>query len=96
MPEKRMLIISPKDNVGVVIEDVKAGDYCVFGSTMVKAVEDIPFPHKIALYDLNEEDHIVKYGEVIGHAIMEISAGSLVHVHNMGCRRGTHDKEGKV
>lgn len=27
MPEKRMLIISPKDNVGVVIEDVKAGDY---------------------------------------------------------------------
>ena len=96
MPTKRMIIISPDDNVGVVLEDVKKGDVCSYMDVHVTALEDIPFPHKIALKDFDPEDKVVKYGEAIGHATRSIPKGSLVHAHNIGCRRGTHDKEGKV
>lgn len=96
MPNKKMLVIHPKDNVGVVLEDVQKGDLCVFQDLSVTAEEAIPFPHKIALYDLEAETPVIKYGEVIGHATGNIPRGSLIHTHNMGCRRGTHDEEGKV
>lgn len=96
MALKKMLIITPKDNVGVVLEDAAAGDECAFGDIAVTAAEDIVFPHKIALDDMPEETPVIKYGEAIGHAITFIPKGSLVHSHNMGCRRGTNDGEGKV
>jgi len=96
MAVKKMLIITPKDNVGVVLEDAAPGDVCVFEDIEVTAVEAIPFPHKIALRGLKAEDNVIKYGEAIGHAITTIPAGSLIHSHNMGCRRGTNDEEGKV
>ena len=96
MAIKKMLIITAKDNVGVVLEDVLAGDLCVFEEKELVAREDIPFPHKISLVDLNAEDNVIKYGEAIGHALTAIPAGSLIHSHNMGCRRGTNDEEGKV
>lgn len=91
-----MLIITPKDNVGVVLEDVQKGDVCKFGDINVTAAEDIQFPHKIALNDMEPETKVIKYGEAIGHAMIRIPKGSLVHSHNMGCRRGTNDEEGKV
>lgn len=96
MSVKKMIIISPKDNVGVVLEDIKEGDICSYKGTQITAITDIPFPHKIALTDINEENYIVKYGGIIGHATKSIKKGEMVHVHNLGCRRGTHDKEGKV
>ena len=96
MAVKKMLIITPKDNVGVVLEDVKKGDVCVFEDVTVTAFEDIAFPHKIALQKMPPETLVVKYGEVIGHAMVEIEQGALVHSHNMGCRRGTNNREGLV
>lgn len=91
-----MLLITPQDNVGVVLEDVNKGDICVFENVSVEAKEDIAFPHKIALIDMPPETLIVKYGETIGHALTYIPRGSLVHSHNMGCRRGSVNKEGLV
>jgi altronate hydrolase len=91
--EKKMLVISEIDNVGVVLEDVKKGDRCVFKAISVIAAEDIAFPHKVALTDFKAEDFVIKYGEHIGHALVPIPKGSLVHSHNMGCRRGTDKRE---
>ncbi len=96
MAIKKMLIITPQDNVGVVLEDVHPGDICTFEGTSIPVQEEIPFPHKLALVDLPPETLVVKYGEAIGHATVPIRAGCLVHTHNMGCRRGTNDREGKV
>ncbi len=78
------------DNVAVAIEDVKAGDIveCVFiedksEGPRVKALEDIPLGHKIALTDIKAGERVIKYGRPIGVAVRDIKAGEHVHVHNI-------------
>jgi altronate dehydratase len=48
-----------------------------------KALEGIPFGHKIALIDLKKGDPIIKYGEKIGLASRDIKIGEWVHTHNV-------------
>ena len=43
----------------------------------------IPFGHKIALFDINRGDEIIKYAEVIGRATKAIRKGDCVHIHNV-------------
>jgi len=69
---KRMLIINPADNVGVVMEDVEQGDEVTDQDTKVVALENIEFAHKIVLRDLVQGDEIIKYGESIGYALKPI------------------------
>ena len=45
--------------------------------------EDIPIYHKIALDDLPAGAAVRKHGHVIGHATEAITAGTLVHIHNV-------------
>jgi altronate dehydratase small subunit len=52
---------------------------------------DVPYGHKIALYDLKKGDHIIKYGECIGAASKDIAKGDYVHVHNLEALRGRGD-----
>ncbi len=86
--ERRMLIIHPDDNVGVVLEDVQPGDLCRAEGRTVTAVEPVPFPHKIALEAIPAGADVRKYGQPIGYALRAIPAGALVHNHNIDCRRG--------
>lgn len=85
---KKILILNGKDNVGVVLEDFKEGDYTLVKDKKIVAKEAIEFGHKIALKNLAKEDAVCKYGEEIGYAIKKIDMGQWVHKHNMGCRRG--------
>jgi len=39
--------------------------------------------HKIALKDIAVGQSIVKYGEPIGEAKIEIKAGDWIHIHNI-------------
>lgn len=84
----RLLVINEKDNVGVLLEDSKKGDYCKYMDEEIKILEDIHFGHKIALKDFSKEEIVYKYGEEIGYALEEIAKGQWIHNHNMGCRRG--------
>jgi len=79
-----VIVINPKDNVGVVIEEIKKGE-TVTGEAKVsiRAVDDIPRNHKIALVDIPAGAPIKKYGETIGSAGSAIAAGSWVHTHNL-------------
>ena len=53
--------------------------------TLVK--EAIPFGHKVAIRNITAGEKIIKYGEVIGEATVDIMPGQHVHVHNLvGCR----------
>lgn len=52
---------------------------------------DVPYGHKIALCDLKKGDRIMKYGECIGAASMDIKKGDYVHVHNLEALRGRGD-----
>ncbi len=84
----------PQDSVAVVVvEGVKAGQELT-GWIMdadrtisLKARQDIPIGHKLALKDIKNGETIIKYGLDIGRAIADISAGSHAHVHNIKTKR---------
>ena len=87
MRKHRAIVLNEKDNVATMLSDVKRGDYVevVFQgrSWTIKALKDIPFGHKIALKEIHEGEHVIKYGEIVGVATKEIRKGEHVHVHNL-------------
>ena len=76
------LKISPEDNVAVALKDLTKGQILNTGSESVTLKQDLPRGHKVALKDIPNTQHIIKYGEVMGKATQDISAGEHVHVHN--------------
>jgi (2R)-sulfolactate sulfo-lyase subunit alpha len=94
MSAPHFLVHSPKDNVGVVVvEDLKAGTAMLGVITEtdetleLKAKDDIPIGHKVALKALKEGDTVVKYGEDIGRMVADVGVGEHVHVHNLKTKR---------
>jgi altronate hydrolase len=79
----KVLKINEKDNVAVVLADIKKGEVIELGGTVVTAAEDIEKGHKIAFYDIQTNENVIKYGFSIGHATKPISAGEYVHTHNI-------------
>ena len=79
--------IDRKDNVAVVLGAVEKGWEVVWTkdseTASVQAMDTIPMYHKIAVRDIPAGEPVVKYGEHIGIAAMDIPVGSHVHVHNM-------------
>lgn len=88
-----MLIINPRDNVGVVLEDVIKENTLNYKNIEVVAKENIEFAHKVALKDFAVGEVILKYGESIGYALKEIKRGEWIHIHNMDCERA---REGRL
>lgn len=83
-----------RDTVAVVVvEGVKAGDDLTGwimddDRTMtLKARQNIPIGHKIALRDMQVGDTAVKYGVEIGRVVTPIAAGEHAHVHNIKTQR---------
>lgn len=93
------LIVNMHDNVATVFRnDVQAGEELLVRDKTGQSFEmtvlnDIPYGHKLALRDIAKGEHIVKYGESIGLAVVAIRAGEHVHVHNLESARGRGDLE---
>ena len=88
------LVHSPKDNVGVVVvEGLHAGTDMLGVITetdktlTLKASNDIPIGHKVALKPLKQGDTVIKYGEDIGRMTADAAAGEHVHVQNLKTKR---------
>ena len=89
--------VSSNDNVAILLEDIKKGETCDYDAeNPLKANQDIPFGHKIALRDIAIGEDIVKYGHIIGYATQPISQGDWVHNHNIRSDRGRIKKERPV
>jgi (2R)-sulfolactate sulfo-lyase subunit alpha len=77
------------DDVAVVITDVAAGDevraVTLEGKevAVVRAAENIPLGHKIALREMEEGKEVIKYGRTIGQATRTIAKGAHVHTQNV-------------
>jgi (2R)-sulfolactate sulfo-lyase subunit alpha len=89
----QFLIHEKADTVGVATVDIKA-DETAEGLYMdsqekirVKALQDIPLGHKIALKDHKVEESVIKYGHDIGKVVANIQKGGHVHIHNLKTRR---------
>jgi (2R)-sulfolactate sulfo-lyase subunit alpha len=77
----------------VVVEGVKSGAELT-GWVMdddrtiqLRARQDIPIGHKIALKDMAVGDTVMKYGIDMGKVVAPISAGEHAHVHNIKTKR---------
>lgn len=68
--------ISDKDNVAIAVNDIPAGTLVMDG---VRAKQDIPQAHKIALRDIPEGGKIIRYGVVLGYAINPIGKGQWIN-----------------
>ena len=100
MQTKLALKVDDLDNVATVFDnDVAAGTEVTVrdkkGNTVSITVRsDIPYGHKIAVAEIPAGGHIIKYGESIGQADVDIHTGDYVHVHNMKALRGRGDLQG--
>ena len=85
---ENILIIHPRDNVGVALRTIGAGEQ-VLAQRMegFPALESIPVSHKIALRDISVEEEIIKYGETVAVSIRNIKKGEWVHTHNLESKR---------
>ena len=89
----KFLVHAKEDHVGVAVEDIRAGEAVegVFledeSTVTVKAIQDIPLGHKIALASIDQGMTVKKYGESIGKAVVSIKPGEHVHVHNLKSAR---------
>ena len=89
----QFLVHEKADNVGVATVDIESGQVAK-GLYMdnqegleMKALQDIPLGHKIALKDLAADTSVIKYGADIGRVVAAIKAGEHVHIHNLKTRR---------
>jgi len=90
----QLLVHDQKDNVGVVVvEGLAAGTdmLCVVtaddSSFNLRARDDVPIGHKVALKDIAAGDTAIKYGEDIGKFVADVKKGAHVHTHNLKTKR---------
>ncbi len=89
--------MKPIDNVAIALEalpsdvgiEVKLSDN---KSLKLTLKENISFGHKFAVKPIRSGEVVLKYGEVIGKAVRDITEGEHVHVHNLEGTRGRGDK----
>lgn len=91
------LKVNAQDNVATVFaNDVLAGDMVTVrdkkgNEEEILALNEIPYGHKIALFDITKGEPIIKYGEKLGVASAKIAKGAHVHVQNLESVRGRGD-----
>jgi (2R)-sulfolactate sulfo-lyase subunit alpha len=87
--KKGILLHEASDDVGVAAMDIQTGEevqaVTLEGApvTTIKAIEDIPLGHKVAMRDMAENHHVQEYGRTIGFVFRVIKFGEHVHVHNI-------------
>ncbi len=81
------------DDVGVAVEDLKAG--ALIGAVTLEGqpagsvtlINDVPLGHKVAMKDIAKGKDVIEYGRVIGFAAEAAPCGSHVHTHNLKTKR---------
>ena len=80
-------MIDEIDNVVTCVEEVSKGSEVYYRKgdeiLSLKAEEDIPYCHKIALKDFANGDEVIKYGEMLGKTTEAIAKGHWVSDKNM-------------
>jgi altronate dehydratase small subunit len=81
------ILIHESDNVVTALADIPAGKQVRYRmadeTTVLAAMEKIPAFHKVAVREIRKKEPIRKYGEIIGHALVDIGKGQHVHSHNL-------------
>jgi altronate dehydratase small subunit len=93
------IIIHPLDNVATALTLIPSDSPVALrkGDSVYRIVtrEEIPRGHKVALVAVRKGDEIVKYGDPIGRATIDVQPGCHVHIHNLESQRGRGDLKKK-
>ncbi|WP_146520363.1 UxaA family hydrolase [Stieleria varia] len=84
----RLIHLDPIDNVAIATEGIGLGITAVVRDREVTSRTAIPRGHKIAVCRVEKGQPLVKYGQPIGVATVDIEIGDHVHTHNV---RDQHD-----
>lgn len=75
----KFLILNPVDDVMVALQALQPGEQ-VDGTAIL---DPVPFGHKVARRALAKGQPVKRYGQIIGFATQDITAGQHVHTHNL-------------
>lgn len=75
--------LHPKDNIGVAVRNLNAGEVISLGSEQITLAQEIPMGHKFAVTAVVADSPVLKYGQSIGVTTDAISPGEWVHTHNL-------------
>jgi len=81
--KRRCVVLDDRDNVATVVETLKKGEVVEVGAKNITLLRDIPEGHKFTLTKIPKGRYVIKYGEWIGRATVEIPVGDHAHVHNV-------------
>ncbi len=73
---------TPKDNVGIICNAFGLSK----GTTVLENIvltEDIPMGHKVALSDIDKDDAVIRYGQIIGYADINIQRGEWINENKL-------------
>lgn len=95
--EINALLMDVHDNVVTCVKEVPAGSMVSYRKgdeiCSLEAKETIPYCHKIALEDLQVEQDVLKYGELIGRTSAPIAKGCWVSHNNIYSVPRDYDSE---
>jgi altronate hydrolase len=83
--------LRPEDNIAVAARPLPAGAELEYNGDVLTPDRRIGMGHKIALRTIKKGEPIYKYGQIIGFAGQDITAGSHVHTHNVSAERFERD-----
>lgn len=81
--DRRLLRLSPDDNICVVTTTIEAGETLVFEGRSLRFLDRVPLGQKVALVPIAFGEKVRKYGAPIGSAKQPIQPGQHVHTHNL-------------
>lgn len=81
--DRRLLQLSPDDNVAAAAQAISAGEAILIFGQCVTLPRDVPTGHKLAIRPIAAGAKVLKYGAPIGTATCDIRPGDYVHTHNV-------------
>jgi hypothetical protein len=92
--QRTVLFLNSADNIAVCLKDFTPGEVITQDGYTIKVLNSIPRGHKVATKSIAKNDGVIKYGERMGHATVDIQIGEHVHTHNvLGDRVSTESNE---
>ena len=74
--------LNPSDNLVIALSDLAQGVQPA--GLDVALTEAVPRGHKIASRAIPAGEVVLRYGQIIGQALVDIAAGAHIHGHNLG------------
>ena len=91
------LLMNPADNVVTTVTEIAQGaDVCFMKgceTIVLRAEEDIPYCHKVALADIAVGSDVIKYGESLGRLVTPVGKGCWVNDQNLKSELRDYDSE---